>query len=172
MLLPEQVHRLFQLALVEFAPDWEISGACTELSLHRAEHWASGLGTFGLVLHDRVTGATKVLGRRTGELPNATYPRGISYRVLEAYADRITDPIRRYFEEIGVVAPPEARFQKPPAGSGLKHARRVARAPTSPPPDCHAHDSSRAIASGQPPSRGIAASGRHRPTAPGPSLLT
>src|SRR6266478_6361410 len=115
MLLPEQVHRLFQLALVEFAPDWEISGACTELSLHRAEHWASGLGTFGLVLHDRVTGATKVLGRRTGELPNATYHRGISYRVLEAYADRITDPIRRYFEEIGVVAPPEARFQMPAA---------------------------------------------------------
>src|SRR2546425_82754 len=109
MLLPEQVHRLFQLALVEFAPDWEISGACTELSLHRAEHWASGLGTFGLVLHNRVTGATKVLGRRTGELPNATYHRGISYRVLEAYADRITDPIRRYFEEIGVVAPPAAR---------------------------------------------------------------
>src|SRR2546422_431985 len=128
MLLPEQVHRLFQLALVEFAPDWEISGACTELSLHRAEHWASGLGTFGLVLHNRVTGATKVLGRRTGELPNASYHRGISYRVLEAYADRITDPIRRYFEEIGVVAPPEARFQKPPArsvraqiaGSGLR----------------------------------------------------
>src|SRR5947209_15209932 len=82
MLLPEQVHRLFQLALVEFAPDWEISGACTELSLHKAEHWASGLGTFGLVLHNRATGATKVLGRRTGESPHASYHRGISYAVF------------------------------------------------------------------------------------------
>jgi hypothetical protein len=25
--------------------------------------------------------------------------------VLEAYADRITDPIRRYFEEIGLLIP-------------------------------------------------------------------
>jgi hypothetical protein len=122
MLLPEQVQRLFQLALVEFAPDWEINSACTELSLHKAEHWASGLGTFGLVLHNRASGATKILGRRTGELPHASYHRGISYRVLEAYADRITDPIRRYFEEIGVVAPLEARFQRPSTGSGLKHA--------------------------------------------------
>src|SRR5438876_383875 len=56
MLLPEQVQRLFQLALAEFAPDWEIAGVCTELSLHKAEHWASGLGTFGLVLRNRVTG--------------------------------------------------------------------------------------------------------------------
>src|SRR5437899_11996723 len=125
MLLLEQVHRLFQLALVEFAPDWEISGACTELSLHRAEHWASGLGTFGLVLHNRVTGATKVLGRRTGELPNATYHRGISYRVLEAYADRITDPIRRYFEEVGLVLPGGMRRpQQKPVGarSGITYA--------------------------------------------------
>lgn len=103
MLLQEQVQRLFQLALVEFAPDWEIAGPCQELRLHDADHWASGLGTFGLVLRSRATGRTKVLGSRKGQLPNATYHRGISYRVLEAYADRITDPIRRYFEEIGVV---------------------------------------------------------------------
>jgi hypothetical protein len=122
MLLPEQVQRLFQLALVEFAPDWEINGACTELSLHKAEHWVSGLGTYGLVLRNRATGTTKVLGRRTGELPHASYHRGISYRVLEAYADRITDPIRRYFEEIGIVTPLPARTQKPSTGSGLTHA--------------------------------------------------
>jgi|SRR5438128_1093059 len=122
MLLPEQVHRLFQLALAEFAPDWEISGACTELSLHKAEHWASGLGTFGLTVRNRATGDTRVLGRRTGELPPASYHRGVSYRVLEAYADRITDPIRRYLEEIGVVAPSPARVQKPSTGSDLKHA--------------------------------------------------
>src|SRR5206468_12724264 len=36
----------------------------------------------------------------------------------------------------------------------------------------NAHDSSRAIASGRPPSRAIAPSGRHRPTARGASLVT
>jgi hypothetical protein len=95
---------------------------CTELSLHKAEHWASGLGTFGLTLRNRVTGDTKVLGSRSGELPRASYHRGISYRVLEAYADRITDPIRRYFEEIGLVNPSEARLQKPPTGSDRTRA--------------------------------------------------
>lgn len=124
MLLPEQVQRLFQLALVEFAPDWEIAGESAELSLHNPEHWVSGLGTFGLILRSRGTGSVKVLGWRTGEIKNATYHRGISYRVLEAYADRITDPIRRYFEEIGIVTPTEqpSRFLRPPTGSGLSYA--------------------------------------------------
>ncbi len=111
MLLQEQVHRLFQLALVEFAPDWEISGACTELSLHRAEHWASGLGTFGLVLHNRVTGATKVLGRRTGELPNATYHRNRS-RSLRS----VTPGVRMMFDTTASVYPradfPTARLPR------------------------------------------------------------
>jgi len=124
MLLPEQVQRLFQLALVEFAPDWEIAGESAELSLHNPEHWVSGLGTFGLIVRSRGTGSVKVLGWRTGEIKNATYHRGISYRVLEAYADRITDPIRRYFEEIGVVTPSgqPTRFSRPPTGSGLRNA--------------------------------------------------
>ncbi len=124
MLLPEQVQRLFQLALVEFAPDWEIAGESAELSLHNPEHWVSGLGTFGLIVRSRGTGSVKVLGWRTGEIKNATYHRGVSYRVLEAYADRITDPIRRYFEEIGVVTPSgqPTRFSRPPTGSGLRNA--------------------------------------------------
>ena len=124
MLLPEQVQRLFQLALGEFAPDWEIAGVCTELSLHKSEHWASGLGTFGLVLRNRMSGGAKVLGWRNGEPSNATYHRGISYRILEAYADRITDPIRRYFEEIGIVTAPESpvRLHQPPTGSGQSRA--------------------------------------------------
>ena len=122
MLLREQAQRLFQLALVEFAPDWEIAGACAELSLHNPEHWVSGLGTFGLILRSLGGGGIKVLGWRTGEIPSATYYRGISYRVLEAYADRITDPIRRYFEEIGITAPTEypPRLLRP--GSGARYA--------------------------------------------------
>ena len=124
MLLPEQVQRLFQLALVEFAPDWEIAGVATELSLHNPDHWVSGLGTFGLILRNRATGRIRVLGWRTGEIPKATYHRGISYRVLEAYADRITDPVRRYLEEVGVTVPIEepARFLRSPTGSSARLA--------------------------------------------------
>jgi len=122
MLLPEQVQRLFQLALVEFAPDWEIAGAITELSLNNAEHWVSGLGTFGMILRNRQTSGVKVLGWRTGRIQSATYFRGISYRVLEAYADRITDPIRRYFEEIGILLPQDA-----PAWSPKPHERSHTR---------------------------------------------
>lgn len=122
MLLPEQVQRLFQLALVEFAPDWEITGAVTELSLHNPEHWVSGLGTFGLILRNRQTSGVKVLGWRTGRIQKATYSRGISYRVLEAYADRITDPIRRYFEEIGIVSPQDAPAWSVKPPSNIRYA--------------------------------------------------
>src|SRR2546430_11240835 len=103
VLLPEQVQRLFQLALAEFASDWEIAGVRTELSLHKPEHWASGLGTFGLVLRNRMTGGAKGLGWRTGEPSDAAHYPGISCRILEAYAGPIMDPLPRYFEEIGLV---------------------------------------------------------------------
>ncbi|PYN46128.1 MAG: hypothetical protein DMD95_07040 [Candidatus Rokuibacteriota bacterium] len=99
------MQRLVELALAEFAPEWQVTGLCSELSLHNPEHWVSGLGTFGLVLRNRNNRAAKVLGWRNGDVGSASYHRGISYRVLEAYADRITDPIRRYFEEIGLVIP-------------------------------------------------------------------
>jgi hypothetical protein len=105
MLLPEQVQRLVELALAEFAPEWQVTGLCSELSLHNPDHWVSGLGTFGLILRNRQSRSAKVLGWRSGDFRSATYHRGISYRVLEAYADRITDPIRRYFEEIGLLMP-------------------------------------------------------------------
>src|SRR5437016_5346704 len=105
MLLPEQVQRLVELALAEFAPEWQVTGLCSELSLHNPAHWVSGLGTFGLVLRNRQNRSAKVLGWRDSDIGSATYHRGISYRVLEAYADRITDPIRRYFEEIGLIMP-------------------------------------------------------------------
>jgi hypothetical protein len=109
MLVREQAQRLFELALAEFAPDWQTAGACVEISQHDPEHWVSGLGSYGFVLRNRKTGAAKILGWRSGEIRNATYHRGISYRVLEAYAERITDPIRRYLEEIGIAAGTGAR---------------------------------------------------------------
>jgi hypothetical protein len=61
-----------------------------------------------------------VLGWRSGDFRGASYHRGISYRVLEAYADRITDPIRRYFEEI---RPHDARARLDARGSACRAAR-------------------------------------------------
>src|SRR5215831_4797224 len=60
MLLPEQVQRLVELALAEFAPEWQVTGLCSELNLHNPDHWVSGLGTFGLVLRNRKTRIAKV----------------------------------------------------------------------------------------------------------------
>src|SRR5437870_4783172 len=124
MLLPEQVQRLVELALAEFAPEWQVTGLCSELSLHNPDHWVSGLGTFGLILRNRQSRSAKVLGWRSGDLRSATYHRGISYRVLEAYADRITDPIRRYFEEIGLMMPGRVspRAQTATARSSINYA--------------------------------------------------
>ena len=125
MLLPEQVQRLLELALAEFAPEWQVASGCTELSLNNPDHWVSGLGTFGLVLRHRQSRTAKILGWRNGDFMNATYHRGISYRVLEAYADRITDPIRRYFEEVGLVLPGVMRRLQQKAGaarSGITYA--------------------------------------------------
>jgi len=56
MLLPEQVQRLLELALAEFAPEWQVASGCTELSLNNPDHWVSGLGTFGLVLNAPLAG--------------------------------------------------------------------------------------------------------------------
>src|SRR5207245_6338360 len=102
MLLPEQVQRLVELALAEFAPEWQVTGLCSELSLHNPEHWVSGLGTFGLILRNRQNRSAKVLGWRSGDFRSATYHRGISCRVLEAYAGRSTDRMRRPVEHISI----------------------------------------------------------------------
>src|SRR5262245_45776779 len=120
MLLPEQVQRLVELALAEFAPEWQVTGLCSELSLHNPDHWVSGLGTFGLILRNRQNRSAKVLGWRTGDFRGASYHRGISYRVLEAYADRITDPIRRYFEEIGLLMPGRVAPRSVPAATAAR----------------------------------------------------
>lgn|GEM_PF-2104319 len=102
MLTREEAQHLLTLALRELAPDWELVGACVELTFRDPQHWLSGIGTFGATLRHRTSGALKVLGRRSGPEPNATYHRGVSFLVLEAYARRNLDPISRYFEEVGL----------------------------------------------------------------------
>jgi len=44
MLLPEQVQRLVELALAEFTPEWQVTGLCSELSLHNPDHWSRASG--------------------------------------------------------------------------------------------------------------------------------
>jgi hypothetical protein len=105
MLTSEQAQRLFELAVNEFAPDWAIDGRGAELSLNNPDHWPSGIGTFGFVVRHRITGITKVLGWRRSSDTAAHHYRGVSFRVLEAYADRNTDPIKRYLQEIGALGP-------------------------------------------------------------------
>src|SRR5262249_41575358 len=125
MLLPEQVQRLVELALAEFAPEWQVTGLCSELSLHNPDHWVSGLGAFGLILRNRQNRKAKVLGWASGGFRSASYHPGLSYRRLESYADRLTDPIRRYFEEIGLLMPGRVSTrgaQATPARSSINYA--------------------------------------------------
>lgn len=111
MLARSQAQVFFERALDELAPEWTVAGPCEELILHHPAHWPSGIGTFGFTIRHRATDAVKVLGRRVGGGSNATSHRGVSYRVLEAYAAGTRDPIRRYFEEIGVRVEP-SRFTR------------------------------------------------------------
>jgi hypothetical protein len=103
MLSRHDAERVFRRILSEFASDWQPVGQITEVSVRDPEHWLSGNGTFGIMLQHRATGTVKVLGRRAGAGPRATYHRGISFAVLEAYEQRNTDPILRYLDEIGLV---------------------------------------------------------------------
>ncbi len=101
MLTRDDAQRFLVGALAEFAPDWEPMSDVTEVTGQDPNAWLSGVGTFGVILRHRATNALKVLGRRAGPQP-ATYHRGISHLVLQAYSDRNTDPVRRYMEEVGL----------------------------------------------------------------------
>src|SRR3989442_14802792 len=101
MISRDDARRLLQLALEEFAPQWEICADPSPVTIRDPHHWLSGIGTFGVALRERATGTMKILGRRSGPEEGATFHRGISGLVLEAYGDGSSDPIRRYLQEIG-----------------------------------------------------------------------
>src|SRR2546425_8336243 len=103
MLSPQSAQGLFTRALAEFAPDWELMVPVSEVSGRDPASWPSGNWTFGATLRHRTTGSIKVLGRRHGGAAGATYHRGLSHLVLQAYGDRNTDPMCRYVEELGIV---------------------------------------------------------------------
>jgi hypothetical protein len=127
MITREEARRLFRLALETFAPGWEIVADLTEVTLREPQHWLSGIGTFGATVRDRATGAVKVLGRRHGPEPNATFHRGISRLVIEAYGEGTHDPIHRYLHEIGVAAVeplPRGGSETAPTGAARTRVRR------------------------------------------------
>lgn len=101
MLSPEEARRLFEQALIEFAPEWEVVDVY-EVNSRDRDHWPSGDRTFGFTIQHQTSGSMKVLGRRKGDEPTASYHRGVSFRLLEAYNSRFTEPITRYLEEIDV----------------------------------------------------------------------
>lgn len=100
--------RLLEAALREFSPGWDIVGDCSPVDPVDANQWPSGTRSFQVTLHHRSTGAQKVLGRRTVDDAAASCHRGLAYLVLQAYGERNTDPIRRYFEEIDIATPTPA----------------------------------------------------------------
>jgi hypothetical protein len=102
MMARDEAQGLFGRVLAEFAPDWEPLDDLAEVTIRDRDHWLSGIGTFGVTLRNRRTGAFKVLGRRGPATPTVQYHRGISFLVLKAYAERNTDPVRRYLDEIGL----------------------------------------------------------------------
>lgn len=108
MLPQPEAQRLFARALSEFAPQWETIVELHEVTVRDRDHWLSGIGTFGVTLRSRSTGEIKVLGRHGGATQGATYHRGISFLVLQAFAERNTDPVRRYLQEVGVIPPTPA----------------------------------------------------------------
>jgi hypothetical protein len=114
MLPRDQALALLRAALREFAPEWDVVGECAEVTLRDPDHWLSGIGTFGGTLRHAPTGALKVFGRRAGGEPGAAHHRGLSFLVLEAYGERNTDPIRRYFDELGLLAPAAATARPTP----------------------------------------------------------
>jgi hypothetical protein len=107
--------RLLEAAVHEFSAEWEVVGECSPVDLSDTSQWPSSSRSFQVTLRHRTTGAQKVLGRRTVADAAASCHRGLAYLVLQAYAERNTDPIRRYFDEIGLAAP-AARQDGPPSG--------------------------------------------------------
>lgn len=104
MLSRSDAPHMVRSLLGELAPDWQLVGDVTEVTVRDPEHWLSGNGTFGVMLQHRTTGKLKVLGRRAGAGPGASYHRGISLVLLQAYAQRNMDPIRRYLDEVGLAS--------------------------------------------------------------------
>jgi len=104
MLAQADFQRALALALGEFAEAWTIVGECASVDHFDASHWGSGPQSFQVTLRHRVTGHLKVLGRRVAYEPGASVHPAVALSLVGAYRHGNAEPIRRYFEEIGVAA--------------------------------------------------------------------
>ncbi len=104
MLAQADFQRALALALGEFAEAWTIVGECAPVDRFDAGHWGSGPQSFQATLRHRVTGHLKVLGRRVAYEPGASVHPAVALSLIGAYRHGNAEPIRRYFEEIGVAA--------------------------------------------------------------------
>lgn len=104
MLAQADFHRALALALGEFAEAWAIVGECAPVDRFDASHWGSGPQSFQVTLRHRVTGHLKVLGRRVAYEPGASVHPAVALSLIGAYRHGNPEPIRRFFEEIGVAA--------------------------------------------------------------------
>ena len=125
MLAQADFQRALALALGEFAEAWTIVGECAPVDRVDASHWGSGPQSFQVTLRHRVTGYLKVLGRRVTYEPGASVHPPVALSLIGAYRRGNAEPIRRYFEEIGVAAVTAAgatRFPSRPAATPSSHA--------------------------------------------------
>jgi hypothetical protein len=104
MLAQADFQRALALALGEFAEAWTIVGECAPVDRVDASHWGSGPQSFQVTLRHRATGHLKVLGRRVTYEPGASVHPAVALSLIGAYRHGNAEPIRRYFEEIGVAA--------------------------------------------------------------------
>jgi hypothetical protein len=125
MLAQADFQRALALALGEFAEAWTIVGECAPVDRVDASHWGSGPQSFQVTLRHRVTGHLKVLGRRVTYEPGASVHPAVALSLIGAYRHGNAEPIRRYFEEIGVAAVTAAdatHFSSRPAAAPSSHA--------------------------------------------------
>jgi hypothetical protein len=125
MLAQADFQRALALALGEFAEAWTIIGECAPVDRVDASHWGSGPQSFQVTLRHRVTGHLKVLGRRVTYEPGASVHPAVALSLIGAYRHGNAEPIRRYFEEIGVAAVTAAdatHFFSRPAAAPSSHA--------------------------------------------------
>jgi hypothetical protein len=125
MLAQADFQRALALALGEFAEAWTIVGECAPVDRFDASHWGSGPQSFQVTLRHRVTGHLKVLGRRVTYEPGASVHPAVALSLIGAYRHGNAEPIRRYFEEIGVAAVTAAdttQFFSRPAATPSSHA--------------------------------------------------
>ena len=115
MLAQADFQRTLALALGEFAEAWAIVGECSPIDRFDASHWGSGPQSFQVTLRHRVTGHLKVLGRRVAYEPGASVHPAVALSLIGAYRHGNSEPIRGYFEEIGIAVAGEATsfFQRP-----------------------------------------------------------